>query len=102
MCDLNVTATPAPVRNQSLCNAWMIVGPFGPEVAGDVLSSQNVKTIDCCVVVNFEVASSSSFRDFPKRSFCDSDVSDCSSGMNAICGRPEVADDISSEDIDTF
>ena len=40
------------------------------EVGDDVISSLNVKTIKGHVVVNFEVANSSSFRDFPKRSFC--------------------------------
>ena len=34
-----------------------------PGVAGDVISSINVKTIECYAVLNFEVASFSSFRD---------------------------------------
>ena len=55
-------------------------------------------------MLNFEVVSSSSVRDFQKRSFCDDDeVVDGSGGMNASCSQPEVADDIiSSEDLDTF
>ena len=40
-----------------------MVGPFGPEVAGAVVSGGNIKTIESNdVVVNFEVGSSSSFR----------------------------------------
>ena len=40
-----------------------MVGPFRPEVAGDVISGRNVKNIEGYdVVVNFEVASSSSFQ----------------------------------------
>ena len=51
-------------------------------------------------MVSFEVASFSSFRDFPIRSFCDGEVGDF---MNAICSRPEVADDaVSCEDVDTI
>ena len=54
-------------------------------------------------MVNLEVASSSSFRDFPKRLFCDGEVGDGSGGVNAICRRPEVADDVlSSEDAESF
>ena len=34
-----------------------------PGVAGDVISGENVKTIDGYAVLNFEVASFSSFRD---------------------------------------
>ena len=37
-----------------------------PEVDGEVISGQNVATIEGYVVVNFEVASSSSFRDISK------------------------------------
>ena len=37
-----------------------------PEVAGDVISSENVKTIEGYAVLNFEVASSYSFRDIKK------------------------------------
>ena len=55
------------------------------------------------IVVNFEVASFSSFQDFPKRLFCDGEVGDGSSGMNAICSRPEIAGDvIFCEDAETF
>ena len=42
-------------------NAKSMVGPFGSEVAGDVISGRNVKTIEGYVVVNFEVTSSSNF-----------------------------------------
>ena len=45
---------------------------------------------------NFEVTSSSSFTDFPKRSFCDGGVGNGSSVVNAICSRPDGADDIVS------
>ena len=41
-----------------------------PEVADDVISHQNVKTIEGYVVVNFEVTSFISFR-FLKKSFND-------------------------------
>ena len=52
------------------------------------------QTADSYAVVNFEVASFSSFGNFPKRSFCDSEIDDGSSGMNAICSQTEVADDV--------
>ena len=39
------------------------------EVAGDVLSGENVKTIEGFAVLNFEVAGFSSFRDIPKNHF---------------------------------
>jgi len=42
-----------------------------PEVAGDVISGGDVKTIKGYAVVNFEVASSSSFRHITKKSFRD-------------------------------
>ena len=38
-----------------------------PEVVYDVISGRNVKAINACVVVNFEIASSSSFRDIKKQ-----------------------------------
>ena len=41
------------------------------EVAGDVISSENVKAIEGYAVLNFEVASFSSFRDIPPKSFRD-------------------------------
>ena len=41
-----------------------------------------------------EVASFSSFRGLPKRLFCDGEVGDGSGVVNAICSRPEVADDV--------
>ena len=37
-----------------------------PEVAGDVLSAENIKTIEGYAALNFEVASFSSFRDIKK------------------------------------
>ena len=42
-----------------------------PEVDGDVISSENVKTIEGYAVLNFEVVTISSFRDIPKKSFLD-------------------------------
>ena len=49
-----------------------------------------------------EVASCSSFRDFPKLLFCDGEVGDGRGRVNAICSQPEVADDvISCEDAET-
>ena len=55
-------------------------------------------------MVNVEVVSSSSLRDFPKRSFCDGElVGDGSGGTNAICRRPELPNDtISGADVATF
>ena len=49
------------------------------------------------MALNLEVASSSSFRDFSKRSFCDSEVDVGSGGMSAICNRPKVVYDIISD-----
>ena len=40
-----------------------------PEVAGDVISGDSVKTVQDYVVLNFEVASLSSFRDIHKNHF---------------------------------
>ena len=40
-----------------------------PEVVYDVISGRNVKTIERYVVVNFEVASSNSFRNIKKNHF---------------------------------
>ena len=40
-----------------------------PEVAGDVISGEKVKTIEGYAVLNFEVTSFSSFRDIQKKSF---------------------------------
>ena len=42
-----------------------------PEVASDVISGENVKTVEGYGVLNFEVASISSFPDIRKKSFCD-------------------------------
>ena len=52
-------------------------------------------------MVNFEIASSSSLQDFPKRSFCDSEIGDSSGGMNAIYSQPKVADDVISMQVET-
>ena len=60
---------------------------YRPEVDDDVVSGRNVNTIEGYIVANFEVAGSSSFRDFPKRLFCASEVGDSSVGVNAICSR---------------
>ena len=60
------------------------------------MSGRNLKTNEGYIVINFQVASSSSFQDFPKRLFCDGEASDGISGMNAICSRPEVVGDIIS------
>ena len=53
-------------------------------------------------MINFEGASFSTFRDIPKRSFCDSEIGDGSGGINAICSRPGVAGDIISDNDNTF
>ena len=45
------------------------------EVDGDVISSINVKTIKGYVLVFFEVARASGFRDIPTKSFRDGRVS---------------------------
>ena len=50
-----------------------------PEVAGDVISGKNVKTIECYDVLNFEVASFISFRDIKKNHFvtaAEADIDD--------------------------
>ena len=73
------------------------------KIYDDAISGRNVKTLERNVVANLKVASSSNFRDFPKRSLCDSEVGDSSGDMNTICSRPEVDDKvISSDDVDTF
>ena len=41
------------------------------EAAGDVISGENLKTVDGYAVLNVEVASFSNFRDIPKKSFRD-------------------------------
>ena len=52
-----------------------------PEVAGDVISGENVKNIGGCAVLNFEAASVSSFGEYQKEPFvlCEDD------------GRPTLA-----------
>ena len=52
------------------------------------------KTIECYVTLNFEVASSNSFRNFSKRSFCDGEVSVGTGCVNATCRWPVVLDHI--------
>ena len=42
-----------------------------PDVAGDVISGENVKTIEGYAVLNYEVASFNSYRDIKKKSFHD-------------------------------
>ena len=37
------------------------------EVDGDVISAENVKTVEDYAVLNFEIASFSSFRDIPTK-----------------------------------
>ena len=37
-----------------------------PEIAGDAISGENVETIECYAVLNFEAATFSSFRDSNK------------------------------------
>ena len=44
---------------------------FRPEVDGDLIANRKVNTVEDYVVVNFEVASSRSFRDIPPKSFRD-------------------------------
>ena len=74
---------------------------FRPEVDDDVISFRNVKNIKGYIVVNFEVASFSSFQDIPKRLFCGGEVGDGS--VNVIWKRSEVPNDaISCEDAEIF
>ena len=73
------------------------------ELDDDVIFGWDARTIEGYIVENFEVASSSSLRDFLKQLFCDDKVWDGSGGVNAICSQPEIADDdISGEDAETF
>ena len=53
-----------------------------PAVDDDVISGRNVKAIEGYIVVNFEVASSSSFQDFPKWLFCVGEVGDGSDSVS--------------------
>ena len=48
------------------------------------------------VALNVEDASFSTFRDFPKRWFCHGEVDNGRGGMNTICSRSEVADNVIS------
>ena len=72
-----------------------------PEVDDDVLVEMQ-KTITDYIVVNSEVASYSSYRDFPKRLFCDGEVCDGNGGVNTICSPQVVEDVLSGIDVDTF
>ena len=55
------------------------------------------------MAVNFEDTGFSTFRDFPESSFWHGEVGAGGDGMNAICIRPEVADDVISDtDADTL
>ena len=58
-----------------------------PEVDDEVISGHSVKIVEGYTVVNFEVASSSSLRDFPKRLVCDAEVGNRSGGV--ISGEDE-------------
>ena len=42
------------------------------EAAGDVISGENVKTIECCTVLNFEAAVISSFKENQNQPFATS------------------------------
>ena len=39
-----------------------------PKVVGDIISGENVRTLDCYPLLNFEVARFNSFRDIQKKS----------------------------------
>ena len=47
-----------------------------PEVGGDAISGESVKTIEGYAVLNFEVASSNSFRDIKKNHFVTAAAAD--------------------------
>ena len=53
-------------------------------VYDDVISGRNVRSIDCYVVENFEIATSSSFRDYPKIYFLPLDKAVASREVNVI------------------
>ena len=74
-----------------------------PEGDCDVISGGDVKTIVRYVVVNFVVASSNSFRENREKIFPGAEVDGGTGGINAICNRPGVADDvISGYNVETF
>ena len=55
------------------------------------------------VMVTYEVASCSNFRDNREKISPNAEVSGGVGGINVICSRPRVADDvISSYNVDTF
>ena len=60
-------------RDQKLTENWHVYASFcRPEVAGDIISSWNVKTIDGYTVANIEASSFSTIRDILKKSCRDS------------------------------
>ena len=65
-----------------------------PKVAGGIVLSCDVKAVEGYVMVNFEVASSSIFRD--NHDILVPEVGSGADGINAICSRPEVANDLIS------
>ena len=65
-----------------------------PEVADGIILSCGVKAVEGCVMVNFEVASCSIFPDNREKKLPDAEVGTGAGGINAICSRHEVADDI--------
>ena len=58
-----------------------------PEVAGDVISSENVKTTEGYPVLNFEVASFNSFRDILKKHFLTAVEADINDSIKRKCIR---------------
>ena len=55
------------------------------------------------MALNVEVVGSTTFKDFPQKSSCDSETGGCSGSANAICSRLEIADHvISGENAGTF
>ena len=53
-----------------------------PEVVNDVISGENVKTVEGYAVLNFEVASSSNFRDIKKNYFVTAAEADIDDSIN--------------------
>ena len=92
----NFLAFSKSVESLSTDNEYVYAICCRREKGNDVIYDRNVKAILGYIVVNFEVASSSSFRDFPERLFCDAEAYSGSGGLNAICSRLEVADDVIS------
>ena len=59
---LSRNRNPNMTQNEHVYAIWC-----RPDVAGDVISGQNVKTIEGYAVINVEAASFSSFRDIQKK-----------------------------------